>query len=102
MESIFNIVDLKAVLSFVGGGGFLWVLNYALSLRKQRKDEFVILRETWKSQFEEMRNELAETKEQLKLAREEIAELKDELEAAIGQKMIYQEKLKDLLNDRED
>lgn len=41
MESIFNIVDLKAVLSFIGGGGFLWVLNYALSLRKQRKDEFV-------------------------------------------------------------
>lgn len=45
MESIFNIVDLKAILSFIGGGGFLWVLNYALNLRKQRKDEFAFLEE---------------------------------------------------------
>ena len=85
---------LKYILTFVFGGSFLGVLNWALGLRKQKKDEFIILRETWKAQFDDMTAEIKKLKG-------EIQDLRDELEAANAQKMIYQEKLKKFLDGME-
>ena len=93
---------LVRVFTFATGAGALGLMQFAISFRKQKKDEFVILRETWKEQFQSMHDQLEETKNELKMARAEIQELKDELEAAIGQKLIYQEKLKELLDGSKD
>lgn len=93
---------LVRVFTFATGAGALGLMQFMLSFRKQRKDEFVILRETWKGQFESMTKQLDETKQDLQKAHEKIHELEEMLEAAIGQKLIYQEKLKEFLDGSED
>lgn len=85
---------LKYIVTFISGGTVLGLLNWALTLRKQKKDEFIILRETWKSQFDEMA-------EEIKALKSKIQDLHDELEAANAQKMIYQEKLKEFFDGME-
>lgn len=64
----FNSLELSKVANFVFGGGVVWILNYALNLRKQKKDEFVILRETWVA--EDKKNK--ETIKKLELKIEEL------------------------------
>ena len=93
---------LVRVFTFATGAGALGLMQFALSFRKQKKDEFVILRDTWKEQFEAMSKQLRETREDLQKAYKKIHELEEMLEAAIGQKLIYQEKLKEFLDGSED
>lgn len=68
-------VNWGSILSFVGGGGFLWVLNYALNLRKQKKDEFVILRETWAKEDEKNKEKIKELEKKGSIDHEKLVKL---------------------------
>lgn len=71
-----EIPYLKEVIVFVSGGGLLWVFKTLLDYRKQNKDEFTILRETWSEQFKQDAIKIAELTGRLQSKEDECEQYK--------------------------
>lgn len=99
-----EIPYLKEVIVFVSGGGLLWVFKTLLDYRKQNKDEFTILRETWVTQFKSDALKISDLTKRAETSELKCEQFKEHLGNLGMQMMTLMEEIEELKkykNDRE-
>ena len=70
---------IQLIVSFLGGGSLIGILNFILNRQKQSSEEYITLLEKYKEDNDQLRKHERENRKQLEELKEIVGELRNKL-----------------------